>query len=91
MEDLDVGWGVVSFLAREDGRHHTTIGLGLGLGLACCAPGCRGRRATAPRGSHPRVSYDHGPRIHGVGVHLGGQERCGGARHQAAGGAGGSG
>ena len=31
------------------------------------------------------------PWIHGVGVHLGRQERGGGARHQAAGGAGGSG
>ncbi|XP_044378916.1 glutathione S-transferase 1-like [Triticum aestivum] len=40
VEDLEVGRGVVSFPAREDGRHHKMIRLGLGSGLACCAPGC---------------------------------------------------
>ena len=75
MEDLDVSWGVVSFLAREDGRHHTTIGLGLGSVLACCAPRCGGRRAAAqPRGSRPCASS-------------GGHEQGGGARQQAIGGA----
>ena len=49
------------FPGARGGRHHTTIGLGLGSVLACCAPRCGGRRAADPCGSHPHASYHHRP------------------------------